>query len=149
MINVDELKNEAKKDLYLDENSIISASSKNGIITCKWLDYYRLTALELNKSKASRDRVELTLYLYYSGKANAEQLKYLGKSKPFGLKIDTKSDIERFIKASKEYIEADDLVKINEQNLKFIDETIQALKFQSTRISNIIAYKKFTEGYNG
>lgn len=148
-MNMEVLKEEAKKDLFLDENNIISASSKNGVTICKWLDYYRECALLLNKSKASRDRVELTLYLYYSGKANAEQLKYLGKSKPFGLKIDTKSDIERFIKASKEYIEADELVKTVEQNLKFIDETIQALKFQSTRISNIIAYKKFTEGYNG
>lgn len=149
MNDIEDLKKEAKDDLYLDENNIISASSKNGVIVCKWLDYYRSCALELNKSKASRDKVELTLYLYYSGKASLEQLKYLGKSKPFGLKIDTKGDIERFIKASKEYIVADELVKTNEQNLKFIDETIQALKFQSTRISNIIAYKKFTEGYNG
>ena len=100
-MNMEVLKEEAKKDLFLDENSIISASSKNGIIICRWLDYYRECALLLNKSKSSRDRVELTLYLYYSGKANAEQLKYLGKTKPFGLKIDTKSDIERFIKASR------------------------------------------------
>ena len=149
MIDIDDLKREAKEDLFLDESSIISASSKNGILVCKWLDYYRTTALDLNRSKANKDKIELTLYLYYSGKANESQLQYLGKSKPFGLKIDTKSDIDRFIKASKEFIEADELVKINEQNLKFIDETIQALKFQSTRVSNIIAYKKFTEGYNG
>lgn len=149
MIDIDLLKREAKEDLELDESKIISASSKNGILVCKWLDYYRTTAIELNRGKANKDKVELTLYLYYSGKANESQLQYLGKTKPFGLKIDTKSDIERFIKASKEYIEADEYIKTKEQDLKFIDETIQALKFQSTRISNIIAYKKFTEGYNG
>ncbi len=148
-MDICQLKKEAKEDLYIDESSIISSSMKSGVTICKWLDYYRIKALEYNKTKANKDKIELTLYLYYTGKANQEQLAYLGKSKPFGLKIDTKSDIEKFIKASKEYIEIDYLLKINEQDLKFIDETIQALKFQNNKISNIISYKKFMEGYNG
>lgn len=148
-MDIEELKKEAKEDLYIDESSIISSSMKSGITICKWLDYYRTKSLEYNTNKAKRDKIELTLYLYYTGKANQEQLEYLGKSKPFGLKIDTKSDVEKFIKASKEYIAIDHVLKINEQDLKFIDETIQALKFQNNKISNIISYKKFTEGYNG
>lgn len=149
MLDIEELKKEAKTDLYLDEDNIIKSSASNGLVICKWLDYYRSLALKLNKDKANRDKIELTLYLYYTGKANESQLQYLNKTKPFGLKIDTKSDVEKFIRASKEYIEADELVKIDEQDLKFVDETIQALKFQSSKISNIITYKKFTEGYNG
>lgn len=148
-MDIFKLKSEAKEDLYIDESNIISSSMKSGITICKWLDYYRIKAIEFNQTKAKRDKIELTLYLYYTGKANQEQLEYLGKSKPFGLKIDTKSDIEKFIKASKEYIEIDLTVKSIEQDLKFIDETIQALKFQNNKISNIISYKKFMEGYNG
>lgn len=145
-INIDILKQEAKADLKIDKSSIVSSSLNSGVTICKWLDYYREVALEITKNKAQRDKIELTLFLYYTGKASQEQLSYLEKTKPFGLKVDNKTDIDKFIKASKEYIEADYNVKSAEQNLKFIDETIQALKTQNFKITNIINYLKFTNG---
>lgn len=148
MLDYEQLKKEAKQDLFVDESTIISASAKNGVITCKWLDYYREMALQYNNDKVSKDKIELALYLYYTGKANQKQLEALNKTKPFSLKIDTKADIEKFIKASSEYIDVCSKLAEDEQTLKFIDETIQALKFQNNKISNIISYKKFTEGFN-
>ena len=140
------LKKEAENDLYIDESSIISSSLKSGVVISKWLDYYRNKALEIQLNKTRKDKIELTLFLYYTGKASQEHLNYLGKDKPFGLKVDTKSDIERFIKASKEYIEIECTIKQEEQDLKYIDEIIQALKFQNNKIANIISYKKFLNG---
>lgn len=143
---IEELKDIAEKDLYLDESIITSSSFKNGVIICKWVSIYQRCAAEIQRSKAEKDKIELLLYLYFTGKANNEQIQALGKQKPFGLKIDTKSDIERFIKASEQYIEAS--IKLNEleQSLKFIDETVQALKTQNFRVTNIINYLKFKNG---
>lgn len=146
MIDWEKIRNEAKSDLKVDESSIISSSMNSGIIITKWLDYYKQTAISLNKVKSEKESIELLLYLYYSGKASLEHLELLNKTKPFGLKIDTKSDIEKFIKASKEYIKITEKLVETEQFLKFIDEVIQALKFQNNKIGNIIAYQKFLAG---
>lgn len=146
MVEWERLKSEAESDLKVDESTIISSSMNNGIIISKWLDYYRQIAVELNKMKSARDSVEVLLYLYYTGKATEKQLKTLNKDEPFKLKVDTKSDIERFIKSSKEYIEINEKCVELEQFLKYIDEVIQALKFQNNKIANIIAYKRFLAG---
>lgn len=145
-MNIAMLKLEAERDLQLDKSKIVQASMNSGVIISKWLGYYQQTALEIQKAKQERDKIELLLYLYYSGKANKTQIEVLGKTKPFGLKIDTKGDIDRFIRGSKEYIDTDLNVKTIEQTLKYIDEVIQALKSQNFKITNIINYLKFENG---
>jgi hypothetical protein len=146
MTELNNLKNEAIEDTRITESSIIKSSMENGLIICKWIDRYKQIAIDLKKVHHKRDNMELLLYLYYSGKASKEQLDFLKKSKPFGLKIDNRSDIERFIKGSMIYQEIDIELEELSQILKFIDEVIQTLKFQNNKISNIIAYKKFLNG---
>lgn len=145
-MNITDLHLEADKDLYLNEDNISRKSCSSGVTINKWLRYYKVCAAELQDKKSKKDQIELLLYLYYTGKASNDQLKVLGKERPFGLKIDTKSDIDRFIKASKEYINIDKEVKETERELNYIDEVIQALKTQNYKITNIINYMKFMNG---
>jgi len=139
-------KNEADIDLKITDSSIVKASMENGIIICKWIDRYKSEAVNLKKLNIKKDNIELLLYLYYTGKAGKEQLEALNKTKPFGLKVDNRSDIERFIKGSKLFQEQTIEIEEQIQILKFIDEVIQALKFQNNKIGNIITYKKFLAG---
>lgn len=144
-MTIDFLQSEAEKDLRLDDSNLIKSSMENGLLISKWLRYYNDIAEELVYCQNSINRIECLLTLYYKGKANEEQLKLLNK-KQFALKLTTESDVSKFVKSTKEYIEKIEELKSKERLLKYIEEVIQNIKYQHLRVQNIINYKKFLNG---
>lgn len=146
LINFNIIKEEAEKDLKVTKENLTESSMTSGLLTCKYLNFHRDYIIALNKAIKYKDQLKILLYLYFTGKATAEQIKSLGYDKPFSLKIDKVADIDMFILGSPKYVEADNSIVDFKEIIKYLESIIDNLKFRHLSIQNVINWEKFKNG---
>ena len=141
LVNFEDLVEKAKKDLDLDQDRLLEASSNTGVDMVfyaeqrvRWQEYRTQEQLKL-------ERLSRALWLYYNGKANGQQLEALGKKTPFKLQLNNKQDIETFITSDTTYQEQKSRLDHIESVLKFLDEVIGAVRFRAQVVRNMISEK--------
>ena len=97
--------------------------------------------LQRNSEQSKLERLSRFLWLYYNGKANAQQLEVLGKKTPFKLQLNNKQDIETFITSDSVYQEQQQRINSIDATIKFLDEVIGAVRFRAQVVRNMISEK--------
>ena len=141
-MNLDELKEEATKDLpIIDHEHMDQESYKNQIIKPKWLDYK--TRFELLKIQANIKHTKLyrEKWEYYGGKSDAK----IYVAKPFDLKV-LKSDLAMYINADDEIMDLQAKISYYEIIIKYIDGVIKSIDNRSWDIKHAQDWKKFEAG---
>ena len=141
-MNLDELKEEAAKDLpIIDHEHMDQESYKNQIIKPKWLDYK--TRFELLKIQANIKHTKLyrEKWEYYGGKSDAK----IYVAKPFDLKV-LKSDLAMYINADDEIMDLQAKISYYEIIIKYIDGVIKSIDNRSWDIKHAQDWKKFEAG---
>ena len=141
-MNLDELKEEATKDLpIIDHEHMDQETYKNQIIKPKWLDYK--TRFELLKIQANIKHTKLyrEKWEYYGGKSDAK----IYVAKPFDLKV-LKSDLAMYINADDEIIDLQAKISYYEIIIKYIDGVIKSIDNRSWDIKHAQDWKKFEAG---
>ena len=141
-MNLDELKEEATKDLpIIDHEHMDQETYKNQIIKPKWLDYK--TRFELLKIQANIKHTKLyrEKWEYYGGKSDAK----IYVAKPFDLKV-LKSDLAMYINADDEIMDLQAKISYYEIIIKYIDGVIKSIDNRSWDIKHAQDWKKFEAG---
>ena len=141
-MNLDQLKEEAKKDLIIEnEEQLGSESLKNQKIKIKYLDQRSRFQLLLQKANGDYQRMYREKWEYYGGKSDAK----VYVAKPFDLKV-LKNDLAMYITSDEEVIELMNKIGYLEIVIKYIDGVIKSIDNRGWDIKNAIEWKKFEAG---
>lgn len=141
MISFEDLVEKAKIDLDITSDNLVEISARTGIDLVFYAEARKSWVQLRDREDAALKRVARYLWLYYNGKATAQQLQVINKKQPFKLQLNNKQDIETFIESDTEYLEQKKLVDDAEATIKFLDEVIGAIKFRAQVVRNIIQEK--------
>ena len=142
MMNLDELKAEAKEDLaIIDEDNLDQESYKNQRIRPKWLEYKNHFEGLLILAKRNHQILYRKKRMYYGGKDEDK----VYAAKPFDLKV-LKTDLQMFINTDEEILDAQGKIQYYESIIRFIDGTIHSIDTRGWDIKNSIEWKKFLAG---
>lgn len=134
-----ELQNDFPKiELGVD---LAQESLKIPALFSKWMQFYNAEKLILNKYRSEAKKLYKRLLEYYSGQASAE----VYHEKPLNIKI-LKSEIDKYIELDSEMIQMKERIENQETKVKFIEETIRAIRDRNFIIKNAIEYSKFISG---
>ena len=141
-MNLDQLKEEAKKDLIIEnEEQLGSESLKNQKIKIKYLDQRSRFQLLLQKANGDYQRMYREKWEYYGGKADVK----IYVAKPFDLKV-LKNDLAMYITSDEEVIALMDKIGYLEIVIKYLEGIIKSIDNRGWDIKNTIEWKKFEAG---
>ena len=141
-MNLDQLKEEAKKDLIIEnEEQLGSESLKNQKIKIKYLDQRSRYQLLLQKANGDYQRMYREKWEYYGGKSDAK----VYVAKPFDLKV-LKNDLAMYITSDEEVIALMDKIGYLEIVIKYLEGIIKSIDNRGWDIKNTIEWKKFEAG---
>jgi ethanolamine utilization cobalamin adenosyltransferase len=141
-MNLDQLKEEAKKDLIIEnEEQLGSESLKNQKIKIKYLDQRSRFQLLLQKANGDYQRMYREKWEYYGGKSDAK----VYVAKPFDLKV-LKNDLAMYITSDEEVIALMDKIGYLEIVIKYLEGIIKSIDNRGWDIKNTIEWKKFEAG---
>ena len=141
-MNLDQLKEEAKKDLIIEnEEQLGSESLKNQKIKIKYLDQRSRFQLLLQKANGDYHRMYREKWEYYGGKADVK----VYVAKPFDLKV-LKNDLAMYITSDEEVIALMDKIGYLEIVIKYLEGIIKSIDNRGWDIKNTIEWKKFEAG---
>ena len=141
-MNLDQLKEEARKDLIIEnEEHLGSESLKNQKIKIKYLDQRSRFQLLLQKANGDYQRMYREKREYYGGKSDAK----VYVAKPFDLKV-LKNDLAMYITSDEEVIALMDKIGYLEIVIKYLEGIIKSIDNRGWDIKNTIEWKKFEAG---
>jgi len=141
-MNLDQLKEESKKDLIIENKEQLGSESlKNQKIKLKYLDQRSRFQLLLQKANGDYQRMYRQKWEYYGGKADVK----IYVSKPFDLKV-LKNDLAMYISSDEEIIQLMDKIGYLEIVIKYLEGIIKSIDNRGWDIKNAIEWKKFEAG---
>ena len=138
---LDELKQQVREDLKVDDEHLDTESLKNQEIKATYLDHKSRYELLLYRAKGDYKRLYREKWEYYGGKADAK----IYASKPFDLKV-LKTDLSVYITADEEIIDAENKIGYLETVVDYIKGVIKSVDNRGWDIKNAIEWKKFEAG---
>ena len=143
-MSIEELHKEAEIDLIIDRSQLDTEALRTPKIHNKWIRklYERkdkIFALELKKKIVHKER-----WMYYTGRATNET--YV-KDGAFNLKL-MKQDVPMFMEADEKLQQIEIKIHVLQQEVDFIQKTIEECNRRSFHISNAIKALKFMNGEN-
>ena len=141
-MNLDQLKEEARKDLIIENKEQLGSESlKNQKIKLKYLDQRSKFQLLLQKANGDYQRMYRQKWEYYGGKADVK----IYVTKPFDLKV-LKNDLAMYISSDEEIIQLMDKIGYLEIVIKYLEGIIKSIDNRGWDIKNAIEWKKFEAG---
>ena len=140
-MTLDELKQQVREDLKVDDEHLDTESLKNQEIKATYLDHKSRYELLLYRAKGDYKRLYREKWEYYGGKADAK----IYASKPFDLKV-LKTDLSVYITSDEEVINAENKIGYLETVVDYIKGVIKSVDNRGWDIKNAIEWKKFEAG---
>ena len=140
-MTLDELKQQVREDLKVDDEHLDTESLKNQEIKATYLDHKSRYELLLYRAKGDYKRLYREKWEYYGGKADAK----IYASKPFDLKV-LKTDLAVYITSDEEVINAENKIGYLETVVDYIKGVIKSVDNRGWDIKNAIEWKKFEAG---
>jgi hypothetical protein len=140
-MTLDELKQQVREDLKVDDEHLDTESLKNQEIKATYLDHKSRYELLLYRAKGDYKRLYREKWEYYGGKADAK----VYASKPFDLKV-LKTDLSVYITSDEEVIDAENKIGYLETVVDYIKGVIKSVDNRGWDIKNAIEWKKFEAG---
>lgn len=148
MINIEEIKNEWKKDCEIDKNNLDEESLRLPSLHAKYLMYLDQAKIDLRQIKIWSEKQLYTRWRWIEGKLTKEEMDVLNwPYDPFaGHAIRTKEQKDKFYRADLVYLECQDRLSMTEDNLMIIKEMLTNITWRHQTIKNAIEWRKFISG---
>ncbi len=140
-MNLDELQQQAEKDLKIDDTELDIESLNTPIIHAKYLKHYSTYSLMLTKAQSEYNQLYKKKWVFYTGKADPEEYKETN----FELKV-LRQDVGTFIEADEEIIKQTQKVSYLKTVCNYLENTLKQVNNRGFQIKNAIDWKRFTEG---
>ena len=140
-MDLEQLQQEATKDLRIDDTELDMESIRTPIIHNKYLKYLSKFSLLLKRAEDDYDVLAKDKWEYYTGKADES----VYREKPFDLKV-LKADVHIYINSDPEIQRADQKVAYLNQVVKYLEQILRTINNRTFLIKNMIEWKKFTSG---
>ena len=140
-MTLEELQDQASKDLAIDETQLDIESLSTPTIHSKYLKIYSTYALMLKKEEGDYSKIHIKKWLFFTGKASPEEY----KDQDFQLKV-LRQDVDKFIDADDLIIKQRQKIEYLKQICKFCEDTLRMINNRGFQIKNAIDWKKFTGG---
>tara|TARA_R100000742_G_C4261906_1_gene79712 strand:+ start:48 stop:476 length:429 start_codon:yes stop_codon:yes gene_type:complete len=140
-MNLDELQQQAEKDLKIDDTELDIESLNTPIIHAKYLKHYSTYSLMLTKAQSEYSQLYKKKWIFYTGKADPEEYKETN----FELKV-LRQDVGTFIEADEEIIKQTQKVSYLKTVCNYLENTLKQVNNRGFQIKNAIDWKRFTEG---
>ena len=140
-MNIEELKELAKKDLKIDTLNLDTESLSTPVIYGRWLDVYHIEIDKLDKMTSLGKKLRFSMTRYYAGKAPSEAY----TKKPLNESL-LKSEIEKFIDASDDWLKYKDEFNIQSNKVDYIEKILKQIANRGFSINAAIEWRKFQSG---
>ena len=140
-MTLEELQDQASKDLAIDETQLDIESLSTPTLHSKYLKIYSTYALMLKKEEGDYSKLHVKKWLFFTGKADPEEY----KDQDFQLKV-LRQDVDKFIDADDLIIKQRQKIEYLKQICKFCEDTLRMINNRGFQIKNAIDWKKFTGG---
>ncbi len=134
-MKLDELKQEVKKDLYIDKNDLISGAAENAIIHHKYLCIYTDLRLQYKKELIDFNRIKKDSYRYWMG--------YESECPPEVLDA---RGVKYHMEGDEKVLDSQKRLFVLEEKIKYLESVISSFVSRGFAIKNIIDIKKFEAG---
>ena len=140
-MTLEELQDQASKDLAIDETQLDIESLSTPTLHSKYLKIYSTYALMLKKEEGDYSKLHVKKWLFFTGKADPEEY----KDQDFQLKV-LRQDVDKFIDADDLIIKQRQKIEYLKQICKFCEDTLRMINNRGFQIKNAIDWTKFTGG---
>ena len=140
-MTLEELQEQASKDLAIDDTQLDIESLSTPTLHSKYLKIYSTYALMLKKEEGIYSKLHIKKWLFYTGKADPEEY----KDNDFQLKV-LRQDVDKFLDADDSIIKQRQKIEYIKQVCKFCEDTLKQIINRTFDIKNAIEWKKFTGG---
>jgi hypothetical protein len=135
MLTFDELKKQVEIDIEINEDNISEKSLKYSFIYHKYIEMYQRAVKELNMIKIEKDKIYGDLYHAY---------KFENKSG--GYDLNTKTEIEVYVKRDEKYYKIALKYYNQESIVKYLEGVLQIINTMGFSIKNYIEIQKLRMG---
>ena len=140
-MDLEQLQNEADKDLKINDTELDLESLKTPQLHNKYMKHLTKFKLMLSRTNSDYNSLKREKWEYYTGKSDPQ----VYKDKPFDLKI-LKTDIDKYLEADEDLIKSKQKLDYLETVIDFLDRTIRQISNRTFTIKNAIDWKRFTSG---
>ena len=139
---IDDWIEEADQDLHIDYlGNIGEQLAYNHKHFTKWLSRLKKHSLELRKMRVKAEKLNSTLWIYYTGKASPD----VYKAKPMDNRF-LKSEVKEAISQDNEMMKLRLEISIQEEYVDTLERIVSEVKNRSYSFKNLIEWKKFESG---
>lgn len=135
------LKEQIKFDLSLNETDIDAISMKNSGIIAKYISLLNEYTILHKKIEYNYNVLYKIKYEYYTGKSSPD----VYKAKPFNIKV-LKNEIDIYMNSDEDIINIKYDLDLYKSIITMIEATIKTLQSRPFEIKNIIEWRKFING---
>ena len=140
-MTLEELQEQADKDLKINESELDLESLKTPQIHNKYLKHYNNFKLLMTRAESDYKILKRVKWEYYTGKASPK----VYQEKPFNLKI-MKSDLDKYLDSDEDLIKSKQKIEYLETVVNYLDRTLKIVGGRDWQIRNAIEWRKFTSG---
>tara|TARA_B100000035_G_scaffold274248_1_gene250538 strand:+ start:366 stop:794 length:429 start_codon:yes stop_codon:yes gene_type:complete len=140
-MDLEQLQEQAEKDLKINDTELDLESLKTPQIYNKYLKHYTKYKLLLTRAESDYSTLKREKWEYYTGKADPK----VYEEKPFDLKI-LKTDLDKYLDADIDLQKATQKVKYLETTVDFLERTLRQVSNRTYTIKNAIEWRRFTSG---
>lgn len=134
-MKLEELKEEIKKDLYIDQSHLADAAAQNSLLHHKYTSMATELRLQYKRELIEFYKAKKLAYRYYMG--------YEMECPPETLDA---RGVKVHIEGDEKVLECQKKLFVLEEKIKFLEESISSIVARGFNIKNIIEIKKFNAG---
>ena len=138
---LEQLQNEAEKDLKIDNEKLDIESLKTPELYAKYLKIYTRWNLLSKQAESEYKVLFRKKWEYYSGKAPPS----VYQEKPFDLKV-LKQDLPTYLESDEELIKSKHKVDYHTAMCDYAERVCKSINNRGFQIKNAIDWKRFLEG---
>tara|TARA_A100001011_G_scaffold111138_1_gene117671 strand:+ start:1644 stop:2072 length:429 start_codon:yes stop_codon:yes gene_type:complete len=140
-MDLEQLQEQAEKDLKINDTELDLESLKTPQIYNKYLKHYTKYKLLLTRAESDYSTLKREKWEYYTGKADPK----VYEEKPFDLKI-LKTDLDKYLDADIDLQKTIQKVKYLDTTVDFLERTLRQVSNRTYTIKNAIEWRRFTSG---
>ncbi len=139
---LDALKQEADKDLEIDDIDLDRALLDTPKIHSKWLSYFTDETMNLKELYGFKEKVKFERWKYYMGKSSDKTY----AKEPLHEKI-LKTDVDKYLSADEKLSLINDIIATQKALADYIEKVMKEIGNRGFHIKSILDFRKFSSGY--
>lgn len=136
------IKEEADKDLEIDDIDLDRALLDTPKLHAKWLSYFTDETMNLKDLYGLKEKVKLERWKYWMGKQSDQ---YYAKNGLVHDKI-LKSDVDKYLSADDKLAIVNDIISVQKGLTDYIEKVMKEIGNRGFHIKSIIDWRRFTSG---